>query len=131
MLVKKLNADAWKQLSDDQAVLLMSECQHCGKRNFPPLRFCPNCHTENPGKKEMSRLGTLYSFSRVHVPHKLYPAPYIVGYVDFPEGLRVFGQIRANFEDVRIGMKVATSVCRFGEGEEAVVAYCFVPAERE
>lgn len=129
--MKKLNADSWNRISDDEAVLLMSECADCGKKDFPPLRFCPSCHSEHLEKKEMSRVGTLYSFSRVHIKHKLYPAPYIVGYVDFPEGLRVFGQIRASADELRIGMKVATSVCNFGEEEEAVTAYCFVPAEKE
>ena len=129
--MKKLNEESWRHVSGDEAVLIMSECANCGKRNFPPLRYCPNCHAENPEKKEMSRTGTLYSFSRVHIKHKLYPAPYVVGYVDFPEGLRVFGQVRADAEELKIGMKVAASVCSFGEGEEAVQAFCFVPAEKE
>ena len=127
----KLNAGAWTQDADNQAVLLMSVCGDCSKKNFPPLRFCPYCHSENLSKQEMSRTGTLYSFSRVHIKHKIYPAPYMVGYVDFPEGLRVFGQIRANADEVRIGMNVTTTVCRFGDGEDAVEEYGFVPSDKE
>ena len=127
----KLNSEAWSQDTDGKVVLLMSVCGDCGKKNFPPLRYCPNCHSENLSKKKMSRTGTLYSFSRVHINHKLYPAPYVVGYVDFPEGPRSFGQINANIEEVHIGMKVTLSVCSFGEGDATVEEYCFVPEVKE
>lgn len=127
----KLNSEAWSHDTDGIVVLLSSVCGDCGKQNFPPLRYCPNCHSENLNKKEIRPTGTLYSFSRVHVNHKRYPAPYIVGYVDFPEGPRVFGQVRAEIDEVYIGMKVTLLSCSFGDADAAVEAYCFVPEVKE
>ncbi len=41
----------------------------------------------------LSRRGKLYSYSVIHVSSPGFKAPYAVGYVDLPEGPRVFGHL--------------------------------------
>ena len=41
----------------------------------------------------LSRRGKLYSYSIIHVDTPGFKAPYAVGYVDLPEGPRVFGHL--------------------------------------
>jgi uncharacterized OB-fold protein len=41
----------------------------------------------------LSRRGKLYSYSIIHVDTPGFKAPYAVGYVDLPEGPRVFGHV--------------------------------------
>jgi uncharacterized OB-fold protein len=41
----------------------------------------------------LSRYGTLYCYSVVHVNRPGFTAPYVVAYVDLPEGPRIFGHL--------------------------------------
>lgn len=41
----------------------------------------------------LNRRGILYSYSVVHVNQLGFTAPYVVGYVDLPEGPRIFGHL--------------------------------------
>lgn len=54
-------------------------CQDTGARDMEPITFGP--------------LGTLYSFSTVHVSSSR-DVPYTIGYVDFENGLRVLAELR-------------------------------------
>lgn len=41
----------------------------------------------------LAETGTLYAFSTVHVAPAIWETPYVIGYVDLPEGVRVFGKV--------------------------------------
>lgn len=74
-----------------------AHCQGCG-RKFVGGTACPSC-----GRREgleptlFSGRGTVYSFSRVHVPTPAHQAraPYILALVDLEEGTRLTCQIEA------------------------------------
>jgi len=55
-------------------------CTECGHAVFDRVTLAPT--------------GTLYTYTIIHGAGGVWPAVYAVGYVDFPEGVRVFGQIR-------------------------------------
>jgi len=55
-------------------------CLETGARDMEPFLFGPNA--------------TLYSFSTVHVSSSR-PVPYTLGYVDFPNGVRVLAHVVA------------------------------------
>lgn len=125
----RINAGAWERDESGAPVLLMSRCTECGRTDFPPLKFCPECLSPRLERVRMGRTGTLYTFTRVHVKHPTFGAPYYVGYVDFPEGLRAFGQLRADAGALHIGIKVVVSACSYAADPEALDSYCFEPAE--
>lgn len=68
-------------------------CRHCGQLDFPKLNPCPNCWHDEFDIVPLSRTGRLYSVSEIFVGQAGMRTPYIIGYVDLPENLRIFAQI--------------------------------------
>ena len=86
--------------------LIASECNICGKRFFPQGKYCPECMSEDIGCYHMSNVGTLYSYTVVRTKSKEFNTPYAIGYVDFPENLRILAQIEDWQSGIEIGEKV-------------------------
>jgi hypothetical protein len=81
-------------------------------------------------KSRLSSRGKLYTYSVVHVAPKRYSPPYALGYVDFPEGVRVLGQLTtADPSRIKIGMTVQAELGRIAVDEQGneVVSYRFRP----
>jgi uncharacterized OB-fold protein len=89
----------------ERPVLLGSRCPQCGRVWFPRLRLCPDCLAEAE-PQPLGPRGVLYSFSVVHVGPKGLKTPYAVGYVDLPEGVRVFAHLEAEGGALRPGMEM-------------------------
>jgi uncharacterized OB-fold protein len=88
-----------------------SRCGRCSGVAFPAHEACPSCGAESGQDAVLlSPTGTLYSFSEIHVAPKGFATPYAVGYVDLPEGVRLFGQIEGRAAELRIGQKVAVTL---------------------
>ena len=68
-------------------------CKHCGQLDFPKLSPCPNCWHDEFEVVPLSRTGLLYSVSDIYVGQAGLPTPYVFGYVDLPENLRIFAQL--------------------------------------
>jgi uncharacterized protein len=105
-----------------------SRCAHCGGIAFPPHRLCPACGAESGQDKVLlSATGTLYSFSEIHIAPKGFATPYAVGYVDLPEGVRLFGQIETKAAELAIGQKVAIGLgpVRADAAGRTVISYKF------
>jgi uncharacterized OB-fold protein len=96
--------------------LVGSQCAECGQAVFPPTDICPECMSENVKKLPLSRTGTLYSFSVVHAAPKGWSLPFVAGYVDLPEKVRVFAHIvtddpKALAMDMQVSLTVAVQGC--------------------
>jgi uncharacterized OB-fold protein len=74
--------------------------------------------------------GVLYSFSEVHIAPKDFKVPYLVGYVDFPNDVRVFAQLRGESQGFEIGDSVVPDidVIRVQPDGTEVESYVFRPA---
>ncbi|MCX5834830.1 MAG: OB-fold domain-containing protein [Deltaproteobacteria bacterium] len=118
---------------DGKFVQMGNKCRDCGKTSYPAVELCPFCSSENKEKVPLSTVGTLFSFSVTRVPVGPYKPPIIGGYIDLPEGTRVFGQIHANVEDVKTGMKVKveTGIIWTEKDGTEVLGYYYVPCEAE
>jgi uncharacterized OB-fold protein len=68
-------------------------CPDCGLVAFPAPVRCPGCLATSLAPHVLARVGTLYSYATVHVGPPGWPVPYTVGYVDLPDGARVFGHM--------------------------------------
>ncbi len=74
-----------KPLSPDSS-LLASKCKKCGKLHFPPQRLCSSCFSwEEMEEMPLSRRGKIFSWT---ISYMMGTHP--IGYVDLPEGIRVF-----------------------------------------
>ena len=113
------------------ARLIGSQCRACNLVFFPPGRFCPDCITDNPAAILLNRKGTLYSYSVVHIAPKGWTSPYVIGYVDLPEGVRVFSHISisdasALHPDMLVELDIGP--IREDDAGNALISFRFVPA---
>jgi uncharacterized OB-fold protein len=122
-------------LEEKDGVLIQigNKCTDCGKTSYPAVELCSFCSSDSLEKVPLSTVGKLFSFSVTRVPVGPYKPPIIGGYVDLPEGTRVFGQIHATVEDVKTGMKVKveTGVIWTEKDGTEVLGYYYVPCDSE
>jgi uncharacterized OB-fold protein len=105
-----------------------SRCSNCKTTAFPHHSICPSCGQETgQDTVELSDNGTIYTFSHIHTAPKGFATPYSTGYVDLPEGVRLFGQIDTKPSDIAIGDKVAIvlGTVRTDEAGRPVLSYKF------
>lgn len=121
--------------------LLGSRCVGCGTVVFPAQHGCPKCGRTGMERLELSRRGTLWTWtSQDFLPKAPYAGPetdadftgYLLGFVELPEGVRVVTRLHGlDRTTVRIGMELELVVVPFRvdpDGTE-VLAYAFAPVE--
>jgi uncharacterized OB-fold protein len=89
------------------AHLVGQRCEACGMQLFPKTGVCPGCQSEHLTDVALPRNGTLYSWSVVHVAPKPWVTPYVIGYVDLPDDVRVFAHIGGDPQALSIDMPVS------------------------
>lgn len=85
----KLHDPAMFAETDQGPILAGQRCRDCGKIAFPRKRVCPNCFGEALDTQPLSAIGILHTFTCTHVGAPHLPAPYLLGFVDLPEGVRL------------------------------------------
>ena len=112
--------------------LVGGRCSQCEKIIFPYREVCLNCLSQDMEKLTLSRKGTLYSFTTVYMPSEHFEPPYIIGWIELPEGIRIFSPIRYRQEQaLKIGMAMELSVEKlWDEQEKGVMGYVFRPSEK-
>lgn len=112
--------------------LVAHECAGCGARYFDRRSACAGCSGQDFRDVQVSRTGTLRTFTIVSFAAKGVPVPFVAGVVDC-DGTSVRGNI-VNVEPdpghVTLGMKVRLTTVPVGTdsaGTEAV-GYGFEPA---
>ncbi|MEP9349447.1 OB-fold domain-containing protein [Xanthobacter sp. KR7-225] len=110
--------------------LVGGQCRACGARSFPRAAVCTDCLALDVDPVELACEGKLYSYSVVHQAPKGWDVPYVLGYVDLPDGLRVLAHIDAPAGAVAIGQRVrlALGVVGADAGGAPLSTYTFVPA---
>jgi uncharacterized OB-fold protein len=113
-------------------VLLGFRCRHCGVYCFGPAIFCQACTSEALDSVELSKQGTLYSYTIVRVPPPGWPGPvpYILGQVELPEGPHVLAEVvDCQASDLKIGMamKLALKTAQSAGSSEEKVVYKWRP----
>lgn len=118
---------------DGEPALIGSKCQACGQVFFPSQPVCLNCTSPDMKPVHLSREGTLYTYTTVYMASEHFPPPYTVGWIELPEGIRVFSQIRGWQEaPLKIGMKMQISIePLWQDGDNEVVGFVFRPAGRQ
>lgn len=121
-------------LPDGSGRLLGSRCRSCGAHFFPIREACSGCLGTDLETVRFSTTATLYTFSVVRQSLPTFPVPYVLGYVDLPEGVRIMTQISGiDPEEVEIGMDLELAVEPFGTGDdgETLWGYRFRPVGTE
>jgi uncharacterized OB-fold protein len=123
----------------EPAHLIGSRCDGCATVVFPAQDGCPRCGQVGMVRTELSRQGTLWTWTtQDFLPKSPYAGPereegfggYLVGYVELPEGVRVITRlVDVDRSDEEIGMALELAVVPFTvdpDGTE-VLAYAFRP----
>ena len=121
------SADGWVE-EGGKVFLMGSRCPKCGKHAFPRRTLCDVCGTSAGLEPvRLSNTGTLYSFSEVHVAPRVFTTPYVIGYVDLPEDVRVLGQVDHTAAELRLDepVEVVLGVIRTSESGRSVISYKF------
>jgi uncharacterized OB-fold protein len=125
-------------LSDLKQVRLQgSRCTSCNETTLGRNSVCPNCGRDELIALPLSPRGELWTYTVVrHRPPGDYRgpdpfAPFGLGLVELPEGLRVLAPIEADIAQLEIGMPVEfrTRVRVDPDGRE-VVTFAFAPVAR-
>jgi uncharacterized protein len=95
--IKDLEGRKLPQFIEQNGVVLLkgSVSRSSGYKMFPECVVCPVTGARDMEQKLFGPCGTLYSYSSVHISASM-PTPYTIGYVDFPEGVRVLAHIESN-----------------------------------
>lgn len=109
--------------------LIASRCIECGQHHLPAVAICGSCGAARFERAPLQDGGTIYAFTINHVPAPGFPLPLAVGYVDYPEGVRVFGQFRIPEDGIRVGDRVSVEKAVLKRATDGVetVGYRFVP----
>ncbi|BBO80983.1 hypothetical protein DSCO28_15490 [Desulfosarcina ovata subsp. sediminis] len=95
-------------------------CKNCGQLDFPKLDTCPNCWGTEYEMVPLSRTGTLYSFTDIFIGAPGLKTPYIIGYVDMPEDLRIFAQLDGEVGSFACGDAVEVTTGEIGTNRDGL-----------
>lgn len=106
--------------------LVGRKCTSCGKIQFPNSGFCTDCLCEENEEVLIGRKGTLFSHTITNGRvAKLIP-PFAVGYIEIPEGLRVFAPLKMEEgKEFSIGMDMELEIGDLWE-EDGVIKTGYV-----
>lgn len=120
------------QNSDSEAFLVATRCRKCQKVFFPKRPFCTECLSEEMEEIALSSEATLYTYTVVHIGVRGFKTPYILGWIQFPEGTRIVSQIDYDPEktfNLYPGqkLKLVIGILRTLDDNTEIVGYKFKP----
>lgn len=94
--------DLFKKTPDGY-ILVGNKCTRCGAVYFPKADFCTTCLSETMEEIELSKRGTLYSYTITRVRLPKFPVPHAIGFVTLPEKLRIFTPLVMGDKEFQVG----------------------------
>lgn len=130
-------AEGLFRVTADGPALIGTRCTGCGTHYFPQSLSCrnPQCQDKVVEPVGLGRSGRLYSYTvQAYRPPALFRmepwAPYAIGLVELPEGLRVLGMLTGcELDDLRIDMPLTLVVQTLYTDEQGrdVATYKYAP----
>jgi uncharacterized OB-fold protein len=113
----------------NQAYLMGNRCEDCGQVFFPSRPFCSHCSSRKMEAIKLGNRGKLYSFTTSHMPSTHFVPPYIVGWIDLMEGIRIFSPLKkTEGQELQIGMEMELVIDElWQDGNKRVVGYRYRP----
>lgn len=117
----------WEE-HDGHLHLVGMRCSACGTCAFPARELCALCGTtEGLVRQRLAPRGRLYTFSEVHAGPKEFPSPYVIGFVDLEDGVRVVARLQGSATSLSPDqwVEVTTGTVRVRANGTQVVSYQF------
>jgi len=123
--------------------LIGSRCTECGSHSFPRMDSCPRCCSRSVEPVELSRTGTLWTWTRQsfmppsppyrgpETSHETFQ-PFLMGMVELPGQCRVIGRLQLADEDrIEIGMKLELTLFPYTSDKDGntLMNYAFTNVE--
>ena len=128
----------------DEPRLIGGKCPDCGNHVFPMQKDCPKCTGNQIEEVELSRRGTLWTWTVQGFPPKAPPyigetdpsrfESYGVGYVELPGEVKVEARLtESNPERLEVGMEMELTVVPLKTDEQGneIVTFAFRPVENK
>ncbi len=128
--------DGWFKDFGHGPDLVGTKCLDCNQVFFPPKPVCPKCFDGRLEKTPLSRKGTLHTFARSVMGPTDMKKPFVMGFVDLPEGIKLYSLIidcDPWDQVLRVGMDVEMvigPVKTDADGRD-VIGYMFRPVKEE
>ena len=106
----------WNDLSKGR--FMLSRCEDCSHKSFPPKRICPLCWSRKIGWTEHDGRGVLYSHAQVHGAPAYFQneLPFRVCVVDLVDGPRVATRLIEASEGNLFGAAVNLVTLQYDDG---------------
>ena len=119
--------------TNGEPALIGSKCGSCGQVLFPAKTVCLNCMSTDVKSIRLNRDGKLYTYTTVYMASEHFPPPYTVGWIELPEDIRIFSQIRGWQEQpLKIGMYMRMYIeTLWQDGDNEVIGFVFRPLTGE
>ncbi|HEY1688273.1 MAG TPA: OB-fold domain-containing protein [Solirubrobacteraceae bacterium] len=115
-----------RRVDRELGALVGSRCEVCGTVSWPSRAICHRCGSPRVRELALGRDGQLVTYTTVWVPRPGVVAPYVLGQVDLPEGVRIFVHVH----DLPAGTRTPCPVRMVLAAEaDAVPPFWFEPAE--
>jgi uncharacterized protein len=112
-----------------QGKVMGTKCKKCGTQYFPPRADCANCLSSDMDWFEVTGNGKLITFTTVTYGPLGFEAdaPYVVGIVEFKDGIKVLSRISKKIDPntISIGMQLKVTPVKLSEEK---VTYEFIAA---
>lgn len=114
---------------DEGTAILASKCKKCGQIFFPKRNECFDCHNTDMEETKLKDGGKLYSYVNVAMPVHKFKPPFTLVWVEFPEGVRVMGQLKKKeSQSLHVGMEMKVITDKlWEENGKNYVGYKFEP----
>jgi len=112
--------------------LIGSRCDQCGAVAFPKRAVCHKCQEGTSHEFSLSKTGKLASYTVAWAAPEGIKPPFVLGYIDMPEGVRLLSMITGcelSTHALTMGqeMKLVFEVLRRNKNGDEIVAFKFKP----
>ena len=106
----------WTELANGR--FMLSRCEDCSHKSFPPKRICPICWSRNIGWSEHDGRGVVYSHAEVHAAPAYFKneLPFRVCVVDLANGPRIATRLIDAPTKTPFGMPVGLVTLQYDDG---------------
>jgi benzoylsuccinyl-CoA thiolase BbsA subunit len=105
------------------------KCKSC-HHMLPPLTVtCQYCFSNDLEPVPLGKRGKLFAFTTNYMDSAHFKAPYATGYIEFPEGFKLFSALeKIEGKPFKIGMEMEMVIQKlWDKGEDEVIGYKFRP----
>jgi uncharacterized OB-fold protein len=126
----------WFMEPHEGVALKGSMCKVCKKKYFPKKDVCPRCFDSDLEDVPLSKRGKLHTYTCAVLGPSEMEKPYIMGFIDLPEGIKLFSIIidcEPWDEVLKIGMEMEMVIGKIKKDKcgNGIISYLFRPVEKE